>query len=118
VSKNVLRFGNPLTHRSRLPFEASPFRPIRRDVDDNSFITDIYRGLLDREPDADGMRHFSNMLKNGSLDRAGLIKSVLSSNGFKSRGAGGAEHRGTEPHGCLRSEATLIPEKKLGLSTI
>ena len=88
--------------------DRSAARESRQNAGDSAFIADVYRGLLGREPDVDGMRHFSTMLKDGGLDRAGLIKSVLSSNEFKSRGAGGAEHRGTEPHGCLRSEAGAV----------
>jgi len=66
------------------------------DLDDRTFIVDIYRGILGRDPDEVGMRHFSNLLKNHNLDRVGLIQTILSSSEFKDR---------IEPGGCLRSEA-------------
>lgn len=55
------------------------------------------------------MRH----RKSGNIDRHKFLirrspDSVLSSNEFNSRVTGGAEHRGAEPHGCLRSEAEAI----------
>ncbi|MBV8375929.1 MAG: DUF4214 domain-containing protein [Verrucomicrobia bacterium] len=79
-----------------------------RNVDDHTFIADIYRVLLGRDPDEDGMRHFSNMLKNASLDRVGLIKEILSSDEYGSRAAGTPREPDREPRGCLRSEAEAV----------
>jgi FkbM family methyltransferase len=83
----------------------------QRKDDDCAFIVDIYRGLLGRDPDEDGMRHFSKMLKNRDLDRVGLINAILSSNEFNSRLAGGAQHQEDEPRGCSRSEAEAVFSK-------
>ena len=82
----------------------SPAAKTSRNNDDHTFIVDLYRGLLGRDPDEDGMRHFSTMLKNGSLDRLGLIKEVLSSEEYGSRAA----YIPREPQGCLRSEAEAV----------
>jgi hypothetical protein len=79
-----------------------------KNVDDRTFIADIYRGLLGRDPDEDGMRHFSNMLRNASLDRAGLVKTVLSSDEYRSRSAGTGRPPDRQPLGCLQSEAEAI----------
>jgi hypothetical protein len=38
---------------------------IRGKAGEIAFIVDIYRGLLGREPDEAGMRHFSNMMMSG-----------------------------------------------------
>ena len=54
------------------------------------------------------MRHFSNMLKNGSLDRVGVINAILSSPEFNSRLAGAAQIKDNEPRGSLRSEAEAV----------
>jgi SAM-dependent methyltransferase len=85
---------------------AGPPNP-RKDADDNAFIVDIYRGLLRRDPDAVGMRDFSNMLRAGSLDRVGLISAILSSKEFKSGFAGGPTRRWLPP-GCRRSQAKAV----------
>lgn len=85
-------------------------RKAQRNADHQPFIVDIYRGLLGRDPDEDGMRHFSNLLKNGSLDRVGLISAILSSKEFSSL-AGGAHHQEHEPRGCRRSEAEAVFSK-------
>lgn len=77
-------------------------------TDDQEFITDIYRGLLNRDPDETGMRHFGNMLRNGTLDRIGLITAVLSSTEFTSRKPIRPGNLGNEPRGCGRSEAEAV----------
>jgi FkbM family methyltransferase len=76
--------------------------------DDQEFITDIYRGLLNRDPDETGMRHFSDMLRNGTLDRVDLIMAILSSTEFASRKLARSTSLGNEPRGCGRSEAEAV----------
>jgi FkbM family methyltransferase len=71
----------------------------QNDLYNHKFILDIYRGLLGRDPDETGMRHYGAMLESGKLDPAGFISSILSSGEFASRMVGG------ESNGCLRSEA-------------
>jgi hypothetical protein len=75
------------------------FRKTQNDFYNRKFIVDIYRGLLGRDPDTTGMRHYSAMLDSGKLDPVGLINSILSSGEFASRMVG------AESNGCLRSEA-------------
>jgi 2-polyprenyl-3-methyl-5-hydroxy-6-metoxy-1,4-benzoquinol methylase len=72
------------------------------------FIVDVYRALLQRDPDQVGLRDFQNRLRTGSLDRVGLINTILSSTEFNSRLAGGAKPQPDEPRGCLRSEAESL----------
>jgi SAM-dependent methyltransferase len=72
------------------------------------FIVDVYRALLQREPDQVGLRDFQNRLRTGSLDQVGLINTILSSPEFKSRLVGGAKPQPDESRGCLRSEAETL----------
>jgi Domain of unknown function (DUF4214) len=62
---------------------------VQANLGDDLFITDIYRGLLGRDPDEVGRSGFSTALTNGSLDRVGFIKAVLASDEYKRRLAGG-----------------------------
>jgi FkbM family methyltransferase len=80
----------------------------RNQLPDDRFIADVYRGILGRDPDEVGMRHYSAMLKSGTLDRVGLIASFVSSGEFAVRVAGAPAGRGNEPQGCLRSEAEEV----------
>ena len=85
-----------------------PAPKAQRNTEDRVFIVDIYRGLLRRDPDEVGMSHFSKLLRDGSLDRVGLINAILSSKEFNNRLAGGDPQYGNGPRGCLRSEAETV----------
>lgn len=85
-----------------------PAAKAQRDANNRALIEDIYRGLLRRDPDEVGMRHFSNLLRTGGLDRVGLINAILSSKEFNSRRAGSTQCAGSEPNGCRRSEAEAV----------
>jgi len=102
----TLTIGIPRIESQKMKIFPDP--KAHRNADDRVFIVDIYRGLLGRDPDEVGMYHFTNMLKNASLDRVGLIKAILSSGEYKSRVTGNAQDNGDEPQGCRRSEAEAI----------
>jgi Domain of unknown function (DUF4214) len=85
-----------------------PAPKVQTNPEDHSFIEDAYRGLLGRDPDEVGMRHFSKMLRSGLLDRVGLIKAIVSSKEYKGHLAGGTQQRDNEPRGCRRSEAEAV----------
>lgn len=88
----------------KLPFG----RYSRTSAKNRAFIAVIYRGLLSRDPDDTGSRHYTNLLCKGELDRLGLIKSILSSSEFKARAEGGLQPGGPAPFGCLESEAMAV----------
>jgi FkbM family methyltransferase len=75
-------------------------------VENDVFIVDIYRGLLGRDPDEVGMQGFGTMLTNGSLDRVGVIKAILTSDEYKHRQS--VQQPSNEPQGCRRSEAEAV----------
>jgi 2-polyprenyl-3-methyl-5-hydroxy-6-metoxy-1,4-benzoquinol methylase len=60
-------------------------RKVELSAGDRAFIAEIYRGLLGRGPDQADIRHFGEMLRNGSLDRIGLINAIVSSKEFAKR---------------------------------
>jgi 2-polyprenyl-3-methyl-5-hydroxy-6-metoxy-1,4-benzoquinol methylase len=77
-------------------------------ADESALIVDVYRGLLGRDPDEDGLRHFSYMLRDGGLDRVGLIKAIRSSKEFNNSVSGEPPRRNPDPFGCRRSEAEAL----------
>jgi FkbM family methyltransferase len=84
-------------------------RPSNKDEsDDRTFISEIYRGILGRDPDDEGLILYDNLLKNRKMDRVGLIQSVLASNEFQSRAAGHAASANCAFRGFLRSEAEAV----------
>jgi Domain of unknown function (DUF4214) len=77
-------------------------------VEDYVFIVDIYRGLLGRDPDEVGMQGFGTVLRNGSLDRVGLIKAILTSDEYRRRLSESVQQPSKEPQGCWRSEKEAV----------
>lgn len=77
-------------------------------LSDREFIAAIYRGLLERDPDEIGMRHFSYLLRNRGLDRVGFISAILSSAEFKSSALGRTHRRENQPRGCASDEAEAL----------
>ena len=55
----------------------------RRWLDDELFLQAAYRGLLNRDPDADGLDYYQNRLQRGSLSRLGVLQSIIQSSEFK-----------------------------------
>ena len=54
--------------------------------DNSAFVTQQYLDLLDRQPDSAGLNSWVNSLTNGSVTRAQLIASFMSSQEFASKG--------------------------------
>ena len=83
--------------RSRVkPFSRSKTQEM---VENDVFIADIYRGLLGRDPDEVGMQGFGTALTNGSLDRVGVIKAILTSEEYKHRQR--VQRPSNEPEGWM-----------------
>jgi hypothetical protein len=51
--------------------------------DDRLFVKAVYRACLKREPDADGEAFYLAALRQGSMSKVGILRSVLESNEFK-----------------------------------
>lgn len=51
--------------------------------DDRLFIRVVYKTCLKREPDADGMEFYLSALRRKSMNRVGVLRSVLLSNEFR-----------------------------------
>lgn len=76
--------------------------------DDDTFIAQVYRGLLGRDPDQAGRSYFGQRLRERTLDRVGLIQALVTSPEFKSAAGGSPQSRQNEPRGCSRSEAETL----------
>ena len=71
-------------------------------LDDGAFINDIYRGLLGRDPDENGMHRYCDLLREGNIDGVGLINAIRLSEEFKARTTDTAPRPASEPQSCLR----------------
>lgn len=72
------------------------------------FITDLYRGILGREPDVAGLNYYEQCITTGDMRRDELIAAFIRSSEFRGRQAGEDTPVTNEPlgpHGCLISEA-------------
>jgi hypothetical protein len=47
-----------------------------------AFVTACYRGILDREPDAEGLKHYSSLLCQGTT-MVEIMQSFISSKEFR-----------------------------------
>lgn len=54
-------------------------------LDLKSFITQAYIWILRRSPDVDGLNHYSQKIKNGTLTRSGVLDALVSSDEFQKR---------------------------------
>jgi FkbM family methyltransferase len=79
-----------------------------READDRKFVTEIYRALLERDPDESSLRSVLPMLRSGNLDRVGLTRSILASEEFELRTIAGSGVQRKTPRGCSQSEAETI----------
>jgi len=72
------------TERITPPPQVPP--PPQRPTDANAraFVTPLYRGLLDRAPDANGLTHWSNMIVNGATATT-VANGFLNSTEFRNR---------------------------------
>ena len=47
------------------------------EVDDEVFLTQVYKNVLGREPDADGLAYWSKELDDGKLTTSNMIQAVV-----------------------------------------
>ncbi len=66
--------------------KAAARRPAPGDGDDTiEFVSTLYRGILDREPDKAGLHFYAGTLRDGALTKQNLIKKFIQSVEFRSR---------------------------------
>ena len=56
-------------------------------MSNREFVIMLYRMLLRREPDNDGLMSYVSQLERGALSRVNLQQEIISSNEFHSRNA-------------------------------
>lgn len=47
--------------------------------DDKEFITELYRNILEREPDPEGYNHYLNLLRTNKITKKSLLYSFIKS---------------------------------------